>query len=499
MWLLKKRPLGFRTRESRLAGQSRRPLALLAVMVREQDGFDLLDANLSKRLEHAAVPQIDEHRGIAVAEHEHVADVGPKEQVLGKFSKFHGVGSMAGSSREIRTGSEYTAVKSGTPIREVALVFSRRGSWARRLKPPLQATLQLRPAPSMFDRKTSLKIVIAICSLANGPALAQVGSAKNREASQWLLSRELVPSGNVWITRREANLKRAADSLEALKRRHQQAIVKAGEALAVNEAIRAQLAAAEAAKRAKTGQPEPIKREPSLSAQPQTTALAATPPTKLNSQLPDVTGLGEQTPLQQAMIELASARTAVQLTVLAIKRDAPEIESDYLALQTDSRLQAAIKQVNSNARLGPARNYQRELARVDAIGAGAFRQEIPGYLESGQFRVSGILNESQPVTFNFHTKDGPLLLAASVVQRLGLADKDITESPREIVVAGRRVMARPVKLASLRLGLVVVNDVPALVLPPEAEDLGSQISPAALPGYQTNFQLRRMAVAIAAM
>lgn len=340
-------------------------------------------------------------------------------------------------------------------------------------------------------------LAFALVLYASRPALhGQTDRGMATQGRSFLLARGFSPVGNIWITRREARLKRIADSLEALERRHQQAIVKASEALSANEAIRLRLARAEAAERAKKGLPDLPKEEPSAGAEI-LKKTSTSSPAKLNSQLPDVTGLGEQTPLQQTLVELVNARTAVQLAVLTIRREAVTMETDYTSLKSDREVRAALKQVNSNARLGPARNYQRDLARIDVLAAGAFKNDVPGYFESGQFRVSAIANETQSVTFNFQLKNGPLLLTASAAQRLGLTSKDFAESPREVEIASRRVIASPTRLASLRLGAATIKDVPALVLPPEAEDLGSQLSPAALKGYQMDFQPRRMAILLA--
>lgn len=334
-------------------------------------------------------------------------------------------------------------------------------------------------------------LVVAIVLMLVLPAIAPASSDEVASARQFLTSHGLAPSGNVWITRREARLKRVAESLEALERRHQQAITRAEEALAANEAIRARLAQAEAVERASEGKPQATPQIPSATTSntvPATASLTG----KINSQMTDVTGTGEQTPLQQAMIELVNARTAVQLAVLAIYRDAPPVDAEYQTLKKDESIRAALKQINSSARLGPARNYPRDIARAEVIATNAFTTEIPGYLESGQFRVAAMLNDLQSVTFTLQMKDSPLLLAASVAERLGLTARDFAESPKEVDIAGRRLSARPVKLASLRIGAGYWKDVPALVLPPEAEDLGSQLSPGVLAGYEVSLQPRRM-------
>jgi hypothetical protein len=56
-------------------------LALLAVMVGEQDPLDALHADIAEVVEHAAFAQVNEQRGISVAHDIHVAGVGPDEEV----------------------------------------------------------------------------------------------------------------------------------------------------------------------------------------------------------------------------------------------------------------------------------------------------------------------------------------------------------------------------------------------------------------------------------
>ena len=57
------------------------PLALLAVMVGENDPFDVANADVTEMIENSAVPQIEQDRRRAVAEHEHIACVGINEEI----------------------------------------------------------------------------------------------------------------------------------------------------------------------------------------------------------------------------------------------------------------------------------------------------------------------------------------------------------------------------------------------------------------------------------
>ena len=325
-------------------------------------------------------------------------------------------------------------------------------------------------------------------SAADVPTLDTLGQAR-----RVLLSRGLVPSGQIWISHRELWVKRSVDALEGLERRHQQAIAKADEMLAANEAIRARLVLAEESARTKgrtdTNRPHPSSaRQAGRTASPSSSA-------ELTSQLPDVTGLGEQTPLQLAMIELANARTALQLAVLRITREAPRLEAEYKALESNTDVRSALEAIPPNARLGPASNYQREIVKAEAVRAVAFKSEIPGYFESGLFRLQTIVNEIQPVTFTL-VKNGPSVVTASVAQQLGLPGRH-TPRMQEMDLDGRRLAVYPVRLGELRLGSIVIKNVAAVVLPPDAEDLGSRLSASSPTGYQATLHPRQMKLLLA--
>src|SRR5205085_5565577 len=106
-------------------------------------------------------------------------------------------------------------------------------------------------------------------------------------------------------------------------------------------------------------------------------------PKKLNSKMADVTGLGEQTPLQLATIELVNARNALALAVLKIRRDSGELDKDYAPLRSDQRITAALLVLGSKWRLGPAKDYQREQTRLATAAQSVLTSRLPVYRESG--------------------------------------------------------------------------------------------------------------------
>ncbi len=71
-------------------GQAGRSLALLAMMVREEDPLDAGDADLAEMIEDAAVPKVDQQGRVAVLQDIDIAGVGPEVEVGEQFLEGHG-------------------------------------------------------------------------------------------------------------------------------------------------------------------------------------------------------------------------------------------------------------------------------------------------------------------------------------------------------------------------------------------------------------------------
>jgi predicted aspartyl protease len=84
------------------------------------------------------------------------------------------------------------------------------------------------------------------------------------------------------------------------------------------------------------------------------------------------------------------------------------------------------------------------------------------------------------------------VLTASVAQRLGISAEKLTEPEQELQLQGRQVKVKPALLETFQLGSAVVKQVPAVVLPAEAEDLGSFLPLESLPGYRLQPLPRQM-------
>ena len=102
-----------------------------------------------------------------------------------------------------------------------------------------------------------------------------------------------------------------------------------------------------------------------------------------------------------------------------------------------------------------------------------------------------MVNDRAAATFTLTGSHGHLLLPASV---LPAADLSVPESaPSETIqVDAKDYSVRLARLPRLRFGSAILVDVPARILPPEAEHVGARISASALAGHAPRLEEERL-------
>jgi hypothetical protein len=177
------------------------------------------------------------------------------------------------------------------------------------------------------------------------------------------------------------------------------------------------------------------------------------------------------------LIHFVTERNRLLLSVLAARRDFEFMARQYERLDENRDVQKALLDLKQDARLGPARSYDDAMRQLDELESVLTGDWQPLLQQSGRWRVNGIVAERAATTFTWDPQVDRVLLSGTAARLAGLPAGQGTET--EIRVERRKVTARRIVLRNLRFGSCVLHDVDALVLPPEAEDLGSRIGPAA--------------------
>lgn len=207
--------------------------------------------------------------------------------------------------------------------------------------------------------------------------------------------------------------------------------------------------------------------------------------------------LAGRDPVRGTLARLGQDRATLAIELAWIRSTAGTMAERYRELSKDDDLRRLIEETGEKCRLGPARNYQVEFRKLEEFDKLAFASHAPLYLQSGRVRVTAAVNDAACVTFSWsEASDAVTYLPATVAHAAGIEVP--ADARRETLkIDGRTIEAREVFLKSLRLGSCYSKSVAAFVLPPEAEDLGAQLTPLALSPWHVRIERERLRLATA--
>ncbi len=219
---------------------------------------------------------------------------------------------------------------------------------------------------------------------------------------------------------------------------------------------------------------------------------------RLNAEAVKPADLAGRDAVRSRLAQLGQDRCTLALALVGIRTTAAAIAGRYRELAGDAEVKRLVRESGEKCRLGPARNYQAEVRKLGEYDALAFAPQAPMYLQSGKVRVTAIVNDAACVTFSWsEASDAVTYLPQSVLRTAGIeipADARI----ETLRIGGRTIEAREVFIPSLRVGSCQAKSVAALVLPPEAEDLGAQLTPLALSPWRAKVERERLRMALIA-
>ncbi len=213
---------------------------------------------------------------------------------------------------------------------------------------------------------------------------------------------------------------------------------------------------------------------------------------RLEAEVVPPAALAGRDAIRTLLARLGQDRCLLALDLIWIRSTAGSIAERYRQLAGDEELVRLIKQSGDRCRLGPARNYAAEVRRLDEYDKLVITPQAPLYLQSGRVRVTAIVSDAICVTFSWsEASDAVTFLPASTLRSAGIEVP--ADAPREMLrIEGRQIEARAVFLPSLRLGSCHARSVAAYILPPEAEDLGAQLTPLSLSPWRAKVERERL-------
>lgn len=332
------------------------------------------------------------------------------------------------------------------------------------------------------------RTAIGLCSalvLLIAAATSAAGDDEARQAASELEQRHgLVRiTGRVWGLPLEAQLRIRLKRLPALRERIVTAQKELDERIVRNGQVWQQAAPAINALRAQIARLS--------SGDPQRAALAEQLKL-LSADTVEPKALAGRDDARGQLSSLSQDRCALALDLVWIRSTVPQIVERYRQLTGDEHIVQLIKQAGQKCRLGPARDYAVDARKLDEYDSVAFAPHVPVYLQAGRVRVAALVCDSAAVTFSWsEASDAVSFLPASVLETAGILVP--LDAPRRTLrIDGRTVECHEIVVPSLRLGCCHARSVAVCVLPPEAEDLGAQLTPLALLPCRGKVEIERL-------
>ncbi|HTN77991.1 MAG TPA: aspartyl protease family protein [Pirellulaceae bacterium] len=202
--------------------------------------------------------------------------------------------------------------------------------------------------------------------------------------------------------------------------------------------------------------------------------------------------LAGQDDTRQQLIELTNHRHALWVAIGVVRRDAALLAESYAPLAKNDMVLTALRKLGGNHRLGPAKNYADDLRKLGDFERAVQTDWVPLYLQGDKQRVTALIDETTPMTFTWSTSPETSYITTSMAAAAGLEIPQNAAIVKVTPAKGRTFPARRVVLPYVRFGKYLLRDVEVVVLPPEGEDLGAQLSAAALSGVRASAQLNRL-------
>lgn len=207
------------------------------------------------------------------------------------------------------------------------------------------------------------------------------------------------------------------------------------------------------------------------------------PPDRI-SQRPDI---------RRRIRQLNELRNALALSILCAPPAQQRLLSDYNRLQKEQAVVEALTALGH--RLSNPRSYVAALRTREDFKAVVFTPWTPLFRENRAFRVAGILNDHVPVTFTWSEGKREILLTRNVAVAANL---DLEKAAVGRVRLGNREYAgKRITLPVLRFGSSQLRNATAIILPPEAEHHGCQISRSVFRDFRVELQPDRLRMIIA--
>ena len=344
-----------------------------------------------------------------------------------------------------------------------------------------------------WERQVSVRVLavmaaVLVATLATLAPRVHADDAGEPDAATLLAGHGLKPVGRVWMFEEELRLRRELTELPKRRERILAIENELDERIERNRKLWQESQPVLAGLRkslAKLPTDDPAR--PRLQQQIDALTKAASAPAKL----------GGRAEVRARVVEWINERNALATALVQIRTAIGRLGDLYTHVSQASGVADAIRSAGDKHRLGPQRSYAADRDKLDEYERLAFTPFVPVFWQGSELRLTALVDDKSPVTFTWTGSGGnSIVLTSTAAEAAGLTVP--ADAPREVVSRSgqHRATARRIEVARLRLGKCVLERVAVLVLPPEAEDWGCQISREALSGHSVQLEPERLRLLI---
>ncbi|MCC9607627.1 hypothetical protein LOC68_11790 [Blastopirellula sp. JC732] len=142
--------------------------------------------------------------------------------------------------------------------------------------------------------------------------------------------------------------------------------------------------------------------------------------------------------------------------------------------------------------IGPLEPLSRRLGRLARFERLANHERLPIFLQNGQPRVAAVLDQDNPQIFTWNPQGEEIILTANMAQSAGV--QYTPEEGVEVVLEKQKVRVRRGRIAALRVGPALLQDVAVSVLPPEQEYRGGFLGGKLFQHFQPDLSLEELSL-----
>ncbi|UUO05871.1 retroviral-like aspartic protease family protein [Blastopirellula sp. J2-11] len=195
--------------------------------------------------------------------------------------------------------------------------------------------------------------------------------------------------------------------------------------------------------------------------------------------------LAAQPNVRELLMQQAQLLATLTTRTFLLREEMVKLDQRY------AQIKAKLPEAEQES-MGPLEPLARRLGRLARFERLARQDRLPVFLQNGQPRVAAVLDQDNPQIFTWNPQGQEIVLTANMAQSVGV--RYTPEEGAEVVLGKQKVKVRRGRIAAIRVGPVLLQDVAVSVLPPEQEYRGGFLGGKLFQHFQPGLALEELSL-----